>query len=193
MAILMIAAQPAGGVPAWVAYASAAVAALSLLVTILFGLYNRGVAKAALEISRRQEARRGSRLDLYVNETASWRSAGTPDRLLGVNVQVANPTDRETSVTRAELHLTYSVEGRLTAVKVPSNSEPPPELRPTRVEPLALPLRLAANEATSGWFLFLVPGGVVAGRAVDRYDIVLRDLHDIEQSLQVTVFREAQA
>lgn len=193
MVAFVILPHAASGAPDWVAYASAAVAAVSLVVTLVFGLYNRAAAKAALEISRQQEARRESRLDLYVNDTGSWRSTDTPQKLLGVNLQVANPTDRETSVTRAELHLTYTVEDRLTTVKVPSTSEPQPELRPPGVSALALPLRLTANDAVSGWWFFLVPDGVVAGREVDRCDIVVRDLHDIEQSLQVTVFREAQA
>ncbi|HEX8646558.1 MAG TPA: hypothetical protein VF715_06630 [Thermoleophilaceae bacterium] len=182
---------PVAIVPDWVSYASIAVAALSLVCSVVLGVYNRAVAKAALEISRRQEARRESRLDLYVNDTAQWRCSER-DRLLGVNLQVANPTDRETSVTRAELHLTYAIEGRLAAVKVLSSDQSPIELGSSGLEVLSLPLRLAANEARSGWFLFFIPQALIAGREVDRYDVVLRDLHEIEQSLQVTIFREAQ-
>lgn len=184
-------AQPTAHAPEWLAYASTGVAALSLLVAIVLGLHARATAGAALEISRRQEARRESRLDLYVNDTASWRTAGGSDRLLGVNLLLTNPSDRETSLTAAEMRMTYAVDGRLATVIIPSSVKPPQELRPGELVPLTLPLRLGANEATSGWLAFFVPAAITVGRAIERYDICVRDLHGVEQSRQLTVFREA--
>lgn len=176
--------------PEWVSYASVVIALSSMLVALIFGLVNRSVSRKALSISQRQEARRESRIDLYIVHTAAWKRQDLAGRTLGINVQIANPSDRETSITRVELHLTYAVQGRLTTLKVSADSTSAPH--EDEIVPLSLPFRLQTGEAKLGWMLFFVPADVASTRAVDRYDLVVRDVHGFEESLQVAIFTEAE-
>jgi hypothetical protein len=176
----------------WLDYAPIVIAALSLAVTLVLGLWNRGTAKRALELSERQEDRRDSRVDLHMNDSVSWRSSAA-DRLLGFHLMIANPTDRSSSLVSAELHLTYGLNGVVTTVKVPHVSDATAITAPAGVVPIELPARLDANDAVSGWFLFLVEEGLTGGAPVDRYDVIVRDVHGFEATVQVTLFREVSA
>lgn len=173
----------------WLDYASFVVAALSLLVSVALGLRNRSTAKRALEISEREEARREARLGLYLNESMSWRHSKDAYRLLGFHLLITNPTDRPTSIVSAELHLTYSVNGVVTTVKV---QHEPCIILPGggKAGVIEVSARLEANAAISDWLLFKVADGLTKDRPVDRYDVVIRDINGIVQSVQVTIFLE---
>jgi hypothetical protein len=174
----------------WTDYAPILAAAVSLIVSVTLGVLNRRTAKRALEISERQEARRDSSLSLHLNESVSWRSQSRGERLLGFHVIATNPTDRPTSLVASELRLTYTVDGILTTVKVPSASDVGSTSLPASFVPLEIPTRVDANDAVIGWFLFRIDDQLTNGRIVERYDFVLREVHGIEETLQVTVFRE---
>jgi hypothetical protein len=174
----------------WTDYAPILAAAVSLIVSVTLGVLNRRTAKRALEISERQEARRDSSLSLHLNESVSWRSQSRGERLLGFHVIATNPTDRPTSLVASELRLTYTVDGILTTVKVPSASDVGSTSLPASIVPLEIPTRVDANDAVIGWFLFRIDDQLTNGRIVERYDFVLREVHGIEETLQVTVFRE---
>jgi hypothetical protein len=173
----------------WLSYAAVAVAALSVAVSLVLGRSNRATAKRALALSERQEARRDTRIDLYLNESVSWRGRPGSNRVLGFHILISNPTDRANSLVDAELHLTYDLAGVVTTLKVGhTDASVPP---PAGVSPLSLPTRLDANEATSGWLFFQVSQALAGDREIDRYDLVLRDIHGLEETRQVTIFREA--
>lgn len=90
--MLLVMSQPsASSDPAWtqwVPVASAVVALLALLVA----LSNRNTARRALALSRQQEERRAARLNITLDESASWRPSGAP-RWVGMRVLAVNPTD----------------------------------------------------------------------------------------------------
>jgi hypothetical protein len=185
-------AQSGGGSPdstSWLDYAPVAIAAVALL-SLLLGLSNRKMVRRSLELSEAQEARREPRLTLHLNESVSWRRPSEGERLLGFHLLASNPTDRPSSLVRAELHLTYAIHGTVTTVKVPHASGREEVSLPRGVVPIQLPSHVGANDAVSGWFLFRVAEGVTDGRAIDRYDVVLRDVHGVIETLQVTLFRE---
>lgn len=175
---------------AWPEYAALGIAALSLLVALVLGVRNSRTAKHALELSERQEARREARVDLYLNEAVSWRRRAHTDRVVGFHLLATNPSDRASSLVAAELHLTYSLGGILTTVKVPRLTEATPIGVRTQVVPIDLPAALDANKATHGWFMFRIPDGLTHERPVERYRVVVRDSHGIEESVQANVLRE---
>ncbi|MGD9796870.1 MAG: hypothetical protein AB7V15_02015 [Acidimicrobiia bacterium] len=164
------------------------IAALALLVSVVFGLRNRGTSKKALALAERQEARRESRVDVYINDSMAWRH--DEGRCVGVNVVLANPADSPTSIVHAELHLTYDVRGTLATVRVRASSPSPASTVPAEVANLELPVRLDANGAVSGWFVFPLPDGLTDGRPVERYDFVTRDVHGKEETIQLGIYRE---
>lgn len=75
-------------------------------------------------------------------------------------------------------------------LKVPPAAERSRVHLPEGTRALDVPIALAANHAVSGWFLFAVNDALTAGSPVDRYDLVIRDVHGVITSLQVTVFRQ---
>ena len=171
-------------------YASVAIAVLSLVVSVGLGLRNQRIARQALELAERQEERRVSRLVVHLNESVAWRQAGESTRVLGFHLLITNPSDRATSLVRAELRRSYSVDGIVTTVKLDHATSLASGVVPGAVVLMELPLVVGANSAVSGWFLFRVAGILTGGRPVERYDVVLRDVHDVEETLQVTLFRE---
>lgn len=185
---VMLAAQTTGEhAVAWLDVAPIVISGLALVVAVIFGLRNRGTSKKALNLAERQEERRSSRVDIYINDSIEWRRAGA--RVVGVHVVVANPTDGATSLVQAELHLTYDLGGTVTTIRVRAAATVPIEL-PGEVVSLELPARLDANDAVSGWLLFLLKDGITGDRPIERYDIVIRDLHGKEETVQLGVFRE---
>lgn len=184
---LLGSARPASGL----AYAAIVIAGLSLLATVGVGLLNRATAKRALDLAERQEARRASHFDLYMNYSASWRRPAAGDRVLGFNILMTNPTDRASTLVNAELHLTYSVAEVLTTVKVPQLSEATTVGPGEEYAPVAFPASLSANGAVSGWLLFRVPDALTDGRRIERYDVVVVDVHGVEQAIQGPLLREA--
>ena len=76
------------------------------------------------------------------------------------------------------------------SLKVPPAAERSRVLLPDGTRAFDVPVALAANHAVSGWFLFAVNDDLTAGAPVDRYDLVVRDVHGVIESLQVTVFRQ---
>jgi hypothetical protein len=123
-----------------------AIAAMSLAVAVVLGLLNRAIAKRALQLAARQEARPAS-LDLHMNESVAWRRS-MGERLVGFHVLVM---DRPSSLVSAKLHVTYGVDGVMTTVKVPHASSGLGDAVPAEVGPIGLPARLDANDALSGW------------------------------------------
>lgn len=98
--------------------------------------------------------------------------------------------DRANSLVGAELHVTYSVDGVVTTLKVPHAAAVTAVPAPPGVEPIELPARLEANGWLSGWLLFGIGAGLTDGRSIDRYDVVVRDVHSIEEAVQGPLLRE---
>jgi hypothetical protein len=171
--------------PEWVTYASLGTAVAAICV----GIANRRIARRALDLSERQEERRESRLDIYLQDSFSRRRPAEGDRILAFHLLLANPTDRPTAVVEADLHLTYTTEGRMTTMKVRHAAENPKGLEQGR-DFIAFPTRLDANAAASGWIVFQVVDALVADHAIDRYELFIRDVHGLQEGLQVTVIPE---
>ena len=170
----------------WTEWVPIIISAIAVLVAIVFGTSNRRTARRALSLAEQAEARRAPQLDLYVSESAVWRSDEDQAREYGVHLLVVNPTDRASAIVVAELHVHYSVENHLSTVKIPAAASSQRE----GIETIGLPQRLEANGASSGWLLFQVPGELVRSRDIQRYDVVVRDVHDTIASVQVAVFQE---
>ena len=171
----------------WSDYISIVIAVVAVLVSIVFGLSNRGIARRALKISERAEARRTPRLDLLLHTSAMWRSTQEAAREYGVHLQITNPTDLQTAVDTAELHIIYSRADHEAVVKVPIAK--PPRLA-GGIETIELPQRVEANDAVSGWLVFHVQEELVRETDVHRYDLVVGDVHDLIVSMQIIVFPE---
>jgi hypothetical protein len=180
-----VASQGAEGWRLWVPVASAIIAAFALLVTFS----NRRTARKALGLSQRQEERRAARLDLSLTDGISWRPVGGGCRWIGVQVLAVNPTDRDGSLVAADLHVTYTLEsGDGVVVKVPHGAAG--VTLPEGITALDIPTPLQANGAVSGWLMFKLDDALIADRAIERYDAVVRDSRGPVETVQAWGLRE---
>jgi hypothetical protein len=174
---------------AWLDWLPLAIAALALVSSFLFGLSSRRTARRALALSERIDARRAPELDLYLSDSVAWRFSADDARLIGLHVQVANPSDRPGALVGMDLHVTYAVDGQLATLKVPHGGEMTHVLT-TGLDIVELPRRLEANDAFQGWFLFYLAGDLTGRHPVDRYDVVATDVRGVVAELQITAPRE---
>lgn len=171
------------GAPLWLSYGSFVISAGAVAIS----LSNRRTARRSLQLSEQQEARRDSRIDLYLIDSLDEHQATSGGRLLAFQVLISNPSDRNNSIVAAEVHLTYNLEAVVTSVKVRHGIDRGTSSALAGVKPLDLPVALDANGAVSGWLLFRIDRALTGGRPVDRYDLVVQDVHGTQESRQVTV------
>ncbi len=179
------ASQSTDGWRLWAPVASTIIAAFALLVAFS----NRRTARKALKLSEGQEERRGARLDLSLIDGISWRPAGGSCRWIGMQVLAVNPTDRDGSLVAADLHVTYTLEsGDGIVIKVPHGVAG--VTLPGGITALDIPTRLQANGAVSGWLMFKLDDALIADRAIERYDAVIRDSRGPVETVQAWGLRE---
>ena len=174
----------------WTAPAAVVISGCSLLASVIWSWRNGRIAKRALTLAERQDARQAPALDLYLNESIAWSLSQASKRLLAFHVMVTNPSDRPSSIVGADLLLTYSVDDVLVVAKVPHSEDSASTLTTADIAPFRLPMSLGASGAVSGWFNFQVSLQLTGGRPIERYDLVVRDVYALSKGLQVTVFRE---
>src|SRR5215475_9687438 len=81
---------------------------------------SRRIATRALAISESQEQRRRPQLGIYL--VNGYRRYLPKRQLFGFLVSVSNPTDINNSISRAELQVTYLLEGDIKATcRIPHN------------------------------------------------------------------------
>lgn len=163
------------------------ISVVAVLVSLGLGLSSRRTARRALRISERAEARLMPHFDLYLQDAAVWTSPRDATREYGVHLRITNPTDLPTAVVVAELHISYSRADHTAAVKVPTANAPQ---FVGDIDTIELPRSLQANDATSGWMIFHVPEELLSKTDVQRYDLEVRDVHDVIRSVQILMFPE---
>jgi hypothetical protein len=176
-----------GPLPVIATVASAA-SALIALAALWVALANRATAVRALRLSQRQEDRRTAVLDVSLVQGLSWRPDGG-DRWVCLDILAVNPADRDGTIVRADLHVTYTAPGGdVLVVKVPHGGTVP--AWPEQVTPLVLPAGVAANGALAGWLVFRLAPGLVADGTIERLDAVLRDSRGLVETVQAWGLRE---
>ena len=169
----------------WVDWIPIVTSAVAVLLSLGFSLSNRRIARRALKISERREARRTPQFDIYVNDSGLWVNKLKAVREYGVYLRIANPSDLQTAVVFAELHVSYLVDDHPATVKIPTVS--PPQLA-SDINSMELPRTIRANDAISGWLIFLVPEALLGEVYIQRYDLVVHDVHGVIESVQIAVF-----
>jgi hypothetical protein len=165
------------------AVGSATIALLALAGTV----FNARVARRALRLSEQQEDLRKARLDLSVVDQVSIAHPSKRERWIGVDVLAVNPSDRDGSIFRAELHLTYSTSsGHLMVIRIPHANAGAPATTP----PLQVPVALPAARAVQGWLVFRLPDELIGSGRIERYDVEVTDSRGLIERVQPWVMRE---
>jgi hypothetical protein len=106
------------------------------------------------------------------------------------SLSVGNPTDSDNAIAQIEMHLRYLIEdAALMTVKLPPSVGTCDPAKDSR-RWLTTPARVAAHDTVSGWCDFVVKPGILNGRPIDGYQIVLTDSHQAETSVDALVVSE---
>jgi cbb3-type cytochrome oxidase subunit 3 len=159
------------------------VALASILIAGWALLYSRrGVktAQGAYQLALEQDQRRKPRLDPYLAEAWTWLSSGGT-RQFALLVTLSNPTETNSSLTRAELcvtlrtplsdHLSYIVR-----LPIDENAMADQEKRGVILAP---GVAIQAHGSIAGWLTFSLPAALREGRALDAISVSLEDSHGL--------------
>jgi hypothetical protein len=147
------------------------------------------VSSRALRLSEQQEQRKQPRLFPRLLDS-HFESMAEGGRVYSFWLSVGNPTDSDNAIAQIEMHLRYLIDGDVSmTVKLPPSSLGIRD--PTNDHPrLITPARIAAHDTASGWCNFVVKPGILSGRTIDGYQIVLTDSHQAETSVDALVVSE---
>lgn len=132
-------------------------------------------SRQALTISRRQEQRRLSPLDLYLANACIYRVGEERRRIYVFQIVVTNSADVPNSLRSAELQVRYVRDGRPgPLLSVPHSAEAAADI-PSAGPVLTVPSSIAARGVLAGAITFNVPGEIVAGVDVESYRLSVSD------------------
>jgi hypothetical protein len=115
-----------------------------------------------------------------------YRQLTANGQLFGFLVSVANPTDINNSIARAELQITYLLDKdvkticRLQHNRAFGENAAHNALQAATI--LSLPMRIDAHQTVSGWFLFALDNEVIGKGSVDSHRLILEDTHNVSTS-----------
>jgi hypothetical protein len=164
------------------------VVAVTAVAALIVALRSFGVASRALRLSEKQEQRKQPRLVPRLLDS-HFENLTEGGRVYSFSLSVGNPTDSDNAIAQIEMHLRYLIDGDVSmTVKLPpsvgicarANDHPR----------LITPSRIAAHDTVSGWCDFVVKPGILSGRTIDGYQIVLTDSHQAERSVDALVVSE---
>jgi hypothetical protein len=147
------------------------------------------VSSRALRLSEQQEQRKQPRLVPRLLDS-HFENLPEGGRVYSFSLSVGNPTDSDNAIAQIEMHLRYLIEDAASmTVKLPPSVG---ICDPTKVSRrrLTTPSPVAAHDTVSGWCDFVVKPGILSGRPIDGYQIVLTDSHQSETSVDALVVSE---
>ncbi|MBP2214684.1 hypothetical protein JOJ87_005096 [Rhodococcus ruber] len=129
---------------------SALIAVLALIVAIASARYSRKNAK----IAEAQEERRAARIEINVSRAVAWTSEDGKIMWVGARLTIEHPSDRDGSISRAELLIRYPHPDRQTTeLRIPHETSS----KGDSSKYIEIPRRLLANDSAAGWLTFPVP------------------------------------
>lgn len=164
------------------------VVAVMAIAAFVVSIGSFRVSSRALRLSEQQEQRKQPRLVPRLLDS-HFESLAEGGRVYSFSLSVGNPTDSDNAIAQIEMHLRYFIDGDVAmTVKLPplvgiyvSASDHPR---------LTTPSRIAAHDTASGWCDFVLKPGILSGRPIDGYQIVLTDSHQAETSVDALVVSE---
>lgn len=152
------------------------------VLALLVSLSNRRISKRALSLGTDQENRRLLGLKYSLLDSASVEISTSGTRWIGVQLLVVNPSDRPTALVTAELRVTYELDDRTVIAKISHRADNVPV--DFRNSVLSVPKDLGANSAVTGWLLFPLEPGLIAG-PITSFAALVNDSRQTEESVDI--------
>jgi hypothetical protein len=173
--------------PLWTDKTNTLFAALAFTVSLV-SLYFSLTAK---RLADRQEGRRNPRLVPSNGQAFVKIASDSGDRVYAFHISVSNPTDSDNAISAIDLSLTYiSPTQTIMTVKLRAQKDDSINFLPSAGTHLSSPTRIAAHDTISGWCYFKVEGAMIAERAIDKYEIVLTDSHQVRSTIEPILVQE---
>jgi hypothetical protein len=165
------------------------VVAITAVTALFVALRSLGVSSRALRLSEKQEQRKQPRLVPMLLDS-HFENMTEGGRVYSFSLSIGNPTDSDNAIARIEMHLHYLIDGDASmTVKLPPSSVGICDSA-NDLSRLTTPSRIAAHDTISGWCDFVVKPGILSGRTIDGYQIVLTDSHQANTSVDAFVVSE---
>jgi hypothetical protein len=170
----------------WATIASVCIAFTALVISVI----NVRTARNAFRLAQRQDSLRQPNLTLYLADAVSARMKGETYRIVACSIVVTNPSDSANSIAAADLQVTYTTDqNQVITLRVPHVTSVELDSK-LPGESLAIPTPLPAHGSVAGVVNFRIDDGLIGTSRIDRYDLVTKDAHQIEESLQLVPFRD---
>ncbi|MBN1461671.1 MAG: hypothetical protein JXA57_19235 [Armatimonadetes bacterium] len=169
----------------------AIVAAAASWAGAVVALRQAHLAKRALVIAERQEARVAPKLSLYLFDGHVVRRRSERLRIFAFSVQINNLSDLDDTVARVELVVEYSRDRALHRVILSHDPTAAAMWSSAKASVLVLPTRISARGATTGWALFVAPDDLLGlDDTIQSYTLQVRDIADHVAHVEPVVLRE---
>ena len=176
----------------WLSDSANLIALASIVVACAAAVYARSSAqsaKRAYNLALEQNARRDPRLTLYQSDALSLNSLGSVK--VAISVTIANPTDIDNSVARAELAVSYHrSDGRTTVINIPAATDSA-ELLPGVSDIFCHTINVPSHQVVAGWFVFELPKMILHDCTIDSYSLSVEDSHQRSTALPNLLVRES--
>jgi len=157
----------------------------SLLLAIASYRLKRQAAKRAESRERRERPE----LSLYLSDAATELACDADYRIWRFSLLVANRSDRENSIVRAECRVSYrTTGGYIHNVAIPSLADHRESAASNRE--IELPLRLDGRAAKTGVLSFGASNSTLTGHDIVSYIITLEDAYGKDYQLETIVVME---
>lgn len=169
------------------------VVAVTSVAALAISFWSLFYARAAKNLADRQELRRVPKLVPALGQSFVHSRPATRDRVYAFYVSVRNPTDTDNSVSSVDLHVTYiGDESAITTVKIRSEKGDADKFLHESAILFAPPLRVAAHNTVAGWCYFKIANALLAGRAIERLELIVTDSHQEQARVEPILIQEYQ-
>lgn len=162
----------------WVANAPTLIALISAIIAAASAVYAASMARSTkrmYQLAQKQDSLRKPKLTIYLSGAQSVRFGD--DLAVMVSLTIANPTDIDNSVVRAELEVAYHKHVNQTiCAKILAGHNNSAAEQPVNGE-FKTPFPVPSHQSVAGALIFHGPKMITNSYTIDRYALQLEDSH----------------
>jgi len=164
-------------------------AAIIALASAVYSASSARTAKKAYRLAAEQDARRNPQLIPYLSDAYIVISDTKTET--AVSVTLANRSDIDNSIARAELVVEYHRDdNRITTLRIPPTEDI--SGLPLKSENLLdIPRAIPSHQTVVGWLVFSIPKWILQDTVIDSYALSIYDSYEKTATLSNLMFRQS--
>lgn len=161
------------------------IATISLVVAVGSAIY----AALAYRLAMRQDKRKNPALTFIdVNGYVSYENG----RDIAISAVIANQSDSDNAITRAELRVVLSRADAEWSVRLVFDPNVL-SFRSLKGNALVIPTRMQAHDTVAGWLFFHMAESVLGDARVERYIVEITDSHSMMKTFEPSLLQDFRA